>query len=185
MDRRNLYVPQKMEILKTDNGAELLPLVDAEGRVVGSATRAKCHDGSMLLHPVVHLHVINSRGELYLQHRPAWKQIQPDRWDTAVGGHIDWGEECEQALQREAHEELGIDDFAAKHICTYEFRSSCEHELINVYICRYDGEIRPSDELADGRFWSREEIEQNLGRGVFTPNFESEAERIRLLEMLR
>lgn len=40
----------------------------------------------MLLHPVVHLHLFNSRGELYLQKRPEWKDIQPGRWDTAVGG---------------------------------------------------------------------------------------------------
>ena len=31
---------------------------------------------------------------------------------------------------------------------------------------------------------SRAEIEANLGKGVFTPNFESEAARINLLEML-
>lgn len=31
----------------------------------------------MLLHPVVHLHLFNSRGELYLQKRPEWKDIQP------------------------------------------------------------------------------------------------------------
>ena len=42
----------------------------------------------MLLHPVVHLHLFNSRGELYLQKRPEWKDIQPGRWDTAVGGHV-------------------------------------------------------------------------------------------------
>ena len=174
-----------MEVLKRDNGAELLPVVDSAGSVIGSASRAECHNGSMLLHPVVHLHVINSHGELYLQHRPAWKQIQPDRWDTAVGGHVDWGEECDEALRREAQEELGIEEFVAEHICTYEFTSPCEHELINVFVCRYDDAIRPSDELDGGRFWSREEIEQNLGRGVFTPNFESEAEQIRLLEMLK
>lgn len=174
-----------MEVLRSDNGAERLPVVNAEGVVVGSATRAECHDGSMLRHPVVHLHVINSRGELYLQHRPKWKQIQPDRWDTAVGGHVDWGEECHEALQREAREELRMGDFEPQHICTYEFRSECECELINVFVCRYDGVIEPSDELDGGRFWSRAEIEDNLGRGVFTPNFESEAERIGLLGMLR
>lgn len=174
-----------MEVLKSDNGAERLPVVDAEGRVVGSATRAECHDGSMLRHPVVHLHVINGRGELYLQHRPKWKQIQPDRWDTAVGGHVDWGEECHEALQREAREELGMAEFEPQHVCTYEFRSERECELINVFVCRYDGEVVPTDELDGGRFWSRAEIEDNLGRGVFTPNFESEAKRIGLLEMLR
>ena len=174
-----------MEVLKSDNGAERLPVVDAEGRVVGSATRAECHDGSMLRHPVVHLHVINGRGELYLQHRPKWKQIQPNRWDTAVGGHVDWGEECNEALWREAREELGMAEFEPQHVCTYEFRSERECELINVFVCRYDGEVVPTDELDGGRFWSRAEIESNFGRGVFTPNFESEAERIGLLGMLR
>lgn len=174
-----------MEVLRADNGAERLPVVDAEGRVVGSATREECHNGSMLRHPVVHLHVINERGELYLQHRPKWKQIQPDRWDTAVGGHVDWGEECAEALWREACEELGMGEFEPQYIATYEFRSERECELINVFVCRYGGRIEPSEELDGGRFWTRAEIEANLGCGVFTPNFESEAERIGLLEMLR
>mgnify|MGYP002596447948 CR=1 FL=1 len=64
----------------------IFPVVDETGRVVGCATRGECHDGRRLLHPVVHLHLFNSRGELYLQKRPLWKDIQPGRWDTAVGG---------------------------------------------------------------------------------------------------
>ena len=53
-----------------DNLQERFPIVDDEGHVVGSATRGECHNGSRLLHPVVHLHVFNSRGEVYLQKRP-------------------------------------------------------------------------------------------------------------------
>ena len=94
-----------------DNQNEWLPLVDADGHVVGKATRGECHGGAKLLHPVVHLHVWNSRGELYLQHRPAWKDIQPDKWDTAVGGHVDLGEDIATALRREVKEELGLTDF--------------------------------------------------------------------------
>lgn len=75
-----------------DNALEMLPLVDERGNVIGKATRGECHNGSHLLHPVVHLHVFNLQGKLYLQHRPAWKDVQPNRWDTAVGGHIDLGE---------------------------------------------------------------------------------------------
>ena len=77
-----------------DNNQELLPLVDEEGNVIGSATRGQCHDGSKLLHPVVHLHVFDSLGRLYLQQRPLWKDIQPGKWDTAVGGHVDQWEDA-------------------------------------------------------------------------------------------
>ena len=41
--------------------------------------------------------------------------------------------------------------------------------------CVYDGEVCPSkSELDGGRFWSRQEILDNMGKGVFTPNFENE-----------
>ena len=38
----------------------------------------------------------------------------------------------------------------------------------------YDGEIRPTDELDGGRFWPMAELVESMGKGVFTPNFESE-----------
>ena len=42
--------------MNSDNSEEIFPVVDAAGNVVGKATRGECHGGSMLLHPVVHLH---------------------------------------------------------------------------------------------------------------------------------
>ena len=47
-----------------DNSEEIFPIVDDSGNVIGKATRGECHNGSRLLHPVVHLHVFNSRGEV-------------------------------------------------------------------------------------------------------------------------
>ncbi len=153
---------------------ELFPIVDNEGRVVGSATRSECHSGSMLLHPVVHLHLFNSAGELYLQHRPAWKDIQPNRWDSGVGGHVDFGEKVEDALLRESREELGVEGFEPHFVCSYLFQSDRERELVNIYTTRFNGAVSPTEELDGGRFWSISEIFDALGKGVFTPNFESE-----------
>ena len=161
-----------------DNQQELFPIVDIEGTVIGQATRGECHSGSKLLHPVVHLHVFNSHGDVYLQKRPEWKDIQPGKWDTAVGGHIDYGETPEAALQREVREELGISDFESIFVSMYVFESQRERELVYVHRTTYDGEIRPStDELDGGRFWSMKEIRDAIGKDVFTPNFESEFQR--------
>lgn len=170
--------------MPSDNHNEMFPLVDEQGNITGAATRGECHSGSKLLHPVVHLHVFNGRGELYLQKRPEWKDIQPGKWDTAVGGHIDLGESVEIALRREAQEELGITGFVPELLKSYVFESARERELVFVYKTVYDGPLLPSDELNGGRFWKIEEIKENLGKDLFTPNFESELQRVRLIASL-
>lgn len=158
-----------------DNAEEIFPVVDEDGTVIGSATRGVCHGGSMLLHPVVHLHVFDRQGNLYLQQRPLWKDIQPGKWDTAVGGHIDMDEEVGQALRREAREELGLENFEPEFIKRYVFESDRERELVNVFRTVVDTVPHPStSELDGGRFWAADAIADGIGRGIFTPNFESE-----------
>lgn len=161
-----------------DNNNEMFPQVTPDGEIIGAITRGEAHSGSKLLHPVVHLHVFNSQGHLYLQKRPDWKDIQPGKWDTATGGHIDLGENVEMALRREVSEELGITQFEFETLGHYVFESERERELVYVHRTTYDLPITPnSGELDGGRFFSPQEITDNMGKGIFTPNFESEYQR--------
>jgi isopentenyldiphosphate isomerase len=179
------FAGEKVTMMNHDNMEERFPVVDATGMVIGCATRGECHSGSHLLHPVVHLHVFNSRGEVYLQKRPEWKDIQPGKWDTAVGGHVDYGETPEEALMREVREELGITDFVPERLGMYVFDSQRESELVYVNRTVYDGAVNPSaDELAGGRFWVLDEIRDALGKQILTPNFESEFQRFFLKNTL-
>ena len=163
---------------------EIFPLVDEAGNIIGSATRQECHSGSMLLHPVVHLHIFRSGGYIFLQRRSLNKDIQPGRWDTAVGGHIDLGENVDMALRREAREELGIELSAPKPLLTYPFRSQIEYELINAFYITADDNFAPTIdpvEIDEARFWSIAEVDAAIGKNILTPNFEQEYQRIRHL----
>ena len=46
---------------------------------------------------------------------------------------------------------------------------------MHTYFTLYDGPLHiDPDEISEGRFWDRSEVLANLGKGVFTPNFEGE-----------
>ena len=160
--------------------SEMLPIVDAHGVVTGRASRQWCHGGSKALHPVVHLHVLNRNCELYLQKRSMTKDLLPGYWDTAVGGHVGYGESIVEALYREAEEELGFYDFNPIAVTSYVFESEVEKELVNVFAAVGEFDLRPDrDEVTEGRFWSFAEIDSQMGRSVLTPNFEQEFRTIR------
>ena len=161
-------------------GAEWFPVLESNGVVIGRSTRAYCHSGAKPLHPVIHIHIIDRMSRVYLQKRSMKKDIQPGKWDTAVGGHISYGESVLEAVYREANEELGLHEFNPIHLETYEFESQIERELVNVFAAVGSYELTPDlDEVDEGRWWPIEEIDEALGKNIFTPNFESEFKMIR------
>lgn len=160
--------------------SEWFPVVESSGLVIGRATRNYCHSGAKPLHPVVHIHIIDRFSRIYLQKRSMRKDIQPGKWDTAVGGHVSYGEGILEAVYREAFEELGFTDFNPIHLETYQFESEIECEQVNVFAAVGSYDLQPDlDEVDEGRWWELADIDANLGKGVFTPNFESEFTMIR------
>ncbi len=173
---------KKQRFQKKFSGEEWFDIVRPDGQIIGRAPRSAVHGQPELLHPVVHTHIINSGGEIYLQKRASTKDIQPGKWDTAIGGHIRSGESVEHALRREAEEELGISYGEFIPIFRYVMKNEIESELVHGFLLREDGPFYPDrGEISEARFWKRDEIQQNLGKNIFTPNFEKE---ILLLEKI-
>jgi len=108
------------------------------------------------------------------------KDLLPGYWDTAVGGHINYGETSWEALFREAGEELGLQEFNPIFLRTYVNESPCEREFVFVYAIV--GNFKPvpdGEEVEDGAYWPLVRIESCLGTGVLTPNFEDEYSRVK------
>ena len=176
-----VYPPEPAPLLKgvkPARSSEMLPVVDQYGVVYAQASRAFCHGPQHPLHPVVHLHIIDRQGRLYLQRRSPHKKLYPNVWDTAVGGHISYGEYVHESLFREAGEELGLFDFNPTPLEAYVWECPGETELIFAFATVGGFELHPDNsEVSEGRWWTYEEITGNLGRGMFTSNFEHEFAR--------
>lgn len=157
--------------------SEYLEIVDVNDRVIGKAPRSQCHGDPALVHRVAHVLVVQTNGEILLQKRALDKDIQPGKWDTSVGGHLDPGEDYETAAYREMREELGIEGMTLTFLYAYPLRNEIESENVRTYLCRYDGAIDfDPAEITEVRHWNTQEIQANLGNGTFTPNFEEEFE---------
>ena len=159
---------------------EMFPIIEPSGVVVGQASREYCHGGSRLLHPVVHLHIIDRESRLFVQRRSMKKDLFPGYWDTAVGGHVSYGEKIEEALFREAEEELGFISFNPVFLGNYVWESDTESEMVCMFAAVGNFPLDPAnDEVTAGKYIPTAEIEDYLGKSLFTPNFEEEFRKIR------
>jgi len=158
---------------------EWFDLINRGGEVIGYAPRAVCHQNPGLMHQAVHVLVFSKDGRLFLQKRSANKDIQPDRWDTSVGGHPNRAEPLMKAAEREMREELGVIPSRLDTAYSYRWRSDVETEMITTFVTIHDGPFKLDPvEISEGRFWPLDKIRECLGDGIFTPQFTREFSRI-------
>ena len=163
---------------KAVKAEEILPVVEPSGVVVAQCLRSYAHSGSMLLHPVVHLHIISRDGSLLLQKRSSSKSLYPGMWDISVGGHVSYGETVEEALFRESSEEIDLQSFNPVYLSNFVYDAPQEKELVCLFAAVGKYDVSPvSLEVDETRYWSPDEIKENLGKSVFTPTFEYEFRR--------
>ncbi|MBF0337521.1 MAG: NUDIX domain-containing protein [Nitrospirae bacterium] len=157
--------------------AELLDIVNEDGKIIGVASRGEVHGNNSLLHRVVHVLVFDAAGDLILQKRSMNKDVAPGKWDTSVGGHVDHGETVDVALLREMREELGIisASLLPELMYSYIHSNSYESEMVHTYRYTHTGAIDFNrDEIDEVRGWPLKEVCANLNKGIFSDNFEDE-----------
>ena len=115
--------PRKFE--PETEAMEFLPIVNERGNIVGRATYFELHKGNKLLHPVVHLHVINEKGATT---RLYW-------W------HVAFGETPEKTLKRKMTETLDLPEAKPKLKRQYIRESKTEKELVYVFTVVSDEDL--------------------------------------------
>lgn len=168
-------------------GGESLILVDENDREIGYASRARCHEGSGLLHRAFSLFIFNDRGEVLIQQRAAGKRLWPLYWSNSCCSHPHRAESLDVAIHRRLGEELGLKcplQFLFKFKYQAQFDGAgAEHELCSVFIGRSAAPVRANGaEVTAWRWIGPEALDAEMraaGAARFTPWFTQEWERIR------
>ena len=166
---------------------ELFDIYDEAGNRVGVAQRRKCHGDPKLLHHTAHVVVFHPEtGAVLLQKRAATKDIQPGKWDTAVGGHLALGEDYEEGARRELAEELGVtSSVELEYLFDSKIRNAVESEDVRVFAIRMaEGFTFQKSEIDEIRFWTADELFDPANRAGFTPNLCAELDELRRRDML-
>lgn len=138
---------------------EIFDVVDHRDRVIGRQTRREVHARG-LKHRAVHVLVVNTRGEVYLQKRSFKKDTFPGVWDSSASGHVDSGETYEVCVVREAREEIGLFlKRTPKRLFKIDACAQTGQEFVWVYRTDFNGPFRLNpEEVECGAFFKPDHI---------------------------
>lgn len=142
---------------------ELVVLLDADGRAIGTADKAGVHHTETPLHLAFSCYVLDGgdggggdRGDqVLLTQRSLAKRTWPGVWTNTVCGHPAPGEALPDAVRRRARDELGLElDDVRLLLPTFGYLArmddgTTEHELCPVYVARVAGAARPEPDPAE------------------------------------
>lgn len=150
----------------------MVDLVDADDRVIGTSSVARCLEEG-LLHRAVAVLVLRRTGAFVLQQRSKHDLWQPGLWTISSTGHVKEGESYEEAAQRELGEELGLEgelSLVRKYLLPPISESGLtEHEWVTLFTCMTDSLCRIDPvELESVREVTEKELRGMLAHGPLT-----------------
>jgi 16S rRNA (adenine1518-N6/adenine1519-N6)-dimethyltransferase len=143
-------------------------VVDEQDNPVGEFPKSEVWSKG-LLHRIVRIMIEDEEGRILLQKRSKDMETFPDCWDHSAAGHVDAGEDYDQAAKRELQEELGLSGVGLKKIVTYRTNDEFNGRKLNRFNALYKA-IVPSNqrfipqesEVSELRWFTLDEVKQLL-----------------------
>ncbi len=154
---------------------EWWPIINEQGKMIGSIHhQASLADEKKYMHPVVRLMLIDNN-RIYLKKRKSDDMSFPGMWDTAICSHVRVSEQVESCIQRVSAEQLKIEQIKPLFLSNYIHDTEFESQYVFLFVaCRYS-ELSANYNLMDtAKWWTLQQIEDNLDSSIFTDSFKSE-----------
>jgi isopentenyldiphosphate isomerase len=143
---------------------EMVDIIDEQGNILYQTSKKEAHEKG-LLHKTVIAEVINSQGQMVMIKQTPDRQ-DPGKIINPIGGHVSAGESDDEALKREAEEELGLKDFKFKlinqAILNREVLGRKENHLFILYEIYTDQEPVAGQEVESFQKFTKEELKEAL-----------------------
>lgn len=119
-------------------------------------------------HLVVHIWIINSKGEVLIQRRPEHLEFAPGVWAT-TGGSAIVGEDSITAACREVKEELGIK--ISKNSMLPPLKIKRKNDFTDIWVVKQDIELiemkLQKEEVEDVKWVNKQELKEMILDGSF------------------
>ncbi len=150
--------------MSKNNQTEKVEIVDKNLKILYKTTKKIAHKKG-LLHKTVIAEVVDSKGRYLLVKQAADRQ-DPGQYVSPVGGHIMAGESDEDALKREAIEELGISNFKYRYVGKTIFHRQVlgrdENHYFVAYEIKSDQKPRLNHESVSFKNFTKEQLKKEV-----------------------
>ncbi|MBP9716782.1 MAG: phosphoribosylaminoimidazolesuccinocarboxamide synthase [Candidatus Levybacteria bacterium] len=150
--------------MKNNSQNEKVDIVDKNLKTLYKTTKKEAHEKG-LLHKTVIAEVMDKEGR-YLLVKQAPDRQDAGQFVSPVGGHVRSSESDEEALRREAFEELGIKDFTfeflGKIIYNRKILGRLENHYFIIYKIKWSKKIKLNHESVDFKWFTVRELRSAL-----------------------
>ncbi|MDH6341268.1 hypothetical protein M2480_000018 [Parabacteroides sp. PFB2-12] len=151
-----------------------LPVLDDKGKVIGCIARSVSRTSpKKYYHPIVRIAVIYN-GMLYLVKRPKTDYVSPETLDYPLHAYILFRHTIENTIKEIIGRHIGK-PIEPRFLIRYTHEDEKVKHLVSLHaICVRDEATMKKLMHTHGKLWTMKQIEENIGKGVFSSYFESE-----------
>ena len=153
-----------------------LPVLSKKGKVIGCIARSVSRTTSKkYYHPVVRVAVVYN-GMLYLSAREKDSFISPEAVDYPFHGYVAF----RKSLEKTIHDLTHLDPEKQQNLhfrpmLNYTFENDKVKHMVNLYVLIIRSEkMMNTVKREGGKLWTGKQIEENMGKGLFSEYFEQE-----------